>query len=120
MRSALGGFLRSSGLDVVDVASGELALAELKHHAARRFDAVITDLEMAGMDGFAVIEAVKKEDAKLPVFVWTYHEDSGLEERVRGAGARACVNKLRREELVRAMEAEGILLGRRSTDRSAA
>jgi len=120
MRSALGGFLRTSGMDVIDVASGELALAELKQLATRRFDAVITDLEMAGMDGFAVIGAVKKEDATMPVFVWTFHDDSELEQKVRAAGARACVNKLKREELLRAMETEGILLGRRGSDRSAA
>ncbi len=120
MRSALGGFLRSSGMDVIDVASGELALAEMKAQPGKRFDAVITDLEMGGMDGFAVIRAVEKEDAKMPVFVWTYHDDSELEEKVRAAGARACINKLKREELIRVMQVEGIILDRRSSDRSAA
>jgi two-component system chemotaxis sensor kinase CheA len=116
MRAALGGFLRSVGMDVVDVASGEQALTELRAHATR-FDAVITDLEMAGMDGFDVIRAVEAQDAKMPVFVWTYREDEELCARVRAAGARACIHKLKREALVEAMEHEGIVAG---CDRSAA
>lgn len=117
MRSALGGFLRSAGIDVVDVATGELALSELK---AQRFDAVVTDLEMAGMDGFAVIRAVTLEAPLLPVFVWTYREDEELEAKVRAAGARACVHKLRREDLVLAMQVAGIVPERPATDRRAA
>ncbi|MCX5746672.1 MAG: hybrid sensor histidine kinase/response regulator, partial [Proteobacteria bacterium] len=120
MRSALGGFLRASGMDVVDVASGELALTELKSAPGKRFDAVITDLEMEGMNGFDVIRAVAQVDDGMPVFVWTYHDDTDLEERVRAAGARACVNKLKREQLIGALQTEGILLDRRSSDRSAA
>jgi two-component system, chemotaxis family, sensor kinase CheA len=117
MRSALGGFLRASGMDVVDAASGEAALGELRvPHQTRKFDAVVTDMEMAGMDGIAVIGAVRKDHPDLPVFVWTYHDDPELGARVRKAGARACVNKLHREQLVEAMEAEGVLQHRRQTD----
>jgi two-component system chemotaxis sensor kinase CheA len=116
MRAALGGFLRAAGMDVLDAASGEAALAEIRTPQRRKFDAVITDLEMAGMDGFGVIEAVAREHPELPVFVWTYHDDPDLEARARAAGARACVNKLRREQLVQAMEAEGVLQQRRRSD----
>jgi hypothetical protein len=55
------------------------------------------------------------------VFVWTYHDDPELEARVTAAGARACIHKLRREELLRELDQAGVIRARRSTDaRSAA
>ncbi|MCC6751786.1 MAG: chemotaxis protein CheW [Deltaproteobacteria bacterium] len=113
MRAALTGYLRATGLEVVDVGSGEAALKALRAQQDHRFDAVVTDLEMPGVDGYTVLASAHKEHPTLPVFVWTRHDDPAMERRVMSAGARACVHKLRREELLEAFEAHGITAPRK-------
>jgi DNA-binding NtrC family response regulator len=81
-------------------------------------DAVITDLEMAGVSGFQVIEELHAERPKLPVFAWTFHEDPQVAVRATTAGARSCINKMKREELMKALAENGMSL-RRSTDQGA-
>ncbi len=49
--------------DVIDVADGAAALARLRDGGAG-FDAVITDIEMPIMNGFALLSAIKR-DARL-------------------------------------------------------
>ena len=116
MRAALGGYLRSCGIDVVDVASGGAALHELAPARSGSFDAVVTDLEMEGTDGYGVIAAAHRDRPALPVFVWTFHDDIAITERVMGAGAKACVNKLRREDLIEALKSQGIIGSRSAND----
>lgn len=118
MRAALTGYLRSAGLDVVDVPSGDAALRELRSKGG--YDAVVTDLEMPGTDGFGVIDAVRRERPELPVFVWTQLDDEETTSRVATTGVRACVSKLRREDLITAFEQAGVLARRRAGDGRAA
>lgn len=101
MRAAVSGFLRAAGLEVVEVASGAAALTQVR--GGTHFDAVVTDLEMQGVDGFGVLDAVKREQPAMPVFVWTRHDDPAVLQRARDAGAAACVNKGRRESLIAAL-----------------
>lgn len=108
MRSALTGYLRSCGYDVVDVASGESALRELRSPKAGPFDALVTDLEMPGIDGYEVISTVTGERPVLPVFAWTHHDEDEVAARAVGLGARACIHKLRREDLMSAFEKHGV------------
>ncbi len=115
MRTALASYLRTQGFDIVDVNSGDNALREVRAHGGR-FDAVVTDLEMAGLDGFGLIQTLRSELPQLPVFVWTYQDDLGVTERALTLGARACIHKLRREELITAMHQSGIGLKRRASD----
>lgn len=49
-------FLRGRGLDVVRVRDGRAALDAMR---ADRFDAAIIDVQMPGLDGFAVIDAAR-------------------------------------------------------------
>jgi two-component system chemotaxis sensor kinase CheA len=108
MRSAIAGFLRSSGFDVVDTATGEGALRELRAQHPGHFDCVVTDLEMEGVDGFAVLDAVKRERPLVPAVVWTYHDEPEIKDKALQAGARACLNKLDREELLSFLRTVGL------------
>ena len=62
--------LEANGFRVDAVSSGEAALAQL---ARVRPDAVLTDMQMAGMDGMALFRAIHARDPALPVIVLTAH-----------------------------------------------
>jgi two-component system response regulator GlrR len=62
--------LEASGFRVATVESGEAALASL---ALTRPDAVLTDMQMAGIDGMALFRAIHARDPALPVIVLTAH-----------------------------------------------
>ena len=62
--------LEANGFRVESVDSGEAALARL---AITRPDAVLTDMQMAGMDGMALFNAIRARDPALPVIVLTAH-----------------------------------------------
>ena len=114
MRASTGAWLRAEGIEVLEVPSGDAALEELRTGRNGRFDAVITDLEMEGTDGFGVIAALQRERSQLPVIAFTHRQDREAEDRARGVGARACVNKLHREQLLHALDEVGVPRARRS------
>ena len=62
-------------------------------HAAKRFDLILLDLQMAGMDGFAVMDELKTigADSYLPVIVITAQPAHKL--RALQAGAKDFINK---------------------------
>ncbi|MDP3544488.1 MAG: adenylate/guanylate cyclase domain-containing protein [Elusimicrobiota bacterium] len=62
-------------------------------HRAHRYDLILLDLQMPGMDGFAVMEDLKEleTDGYLPVLVLTAQPDHKL--RALNAGARDFVSK---------------------------
>jgi len=62
--------LEANGFRIEAVDSGEAALAQL---ALSRPDAVLTDMQMAGMDGMALFRAIHARDPALPVIVLTAH-----------------------------------------------
>ena len=62
--------LEANGFRVEAVDSGEAALAKL---ALARPDAVLTDMQMAGMDGMTLFRAIHARDPALPVIVLTAH-----------------------------------------------
>lgn len=62
--------LEAAGYGVTAVDSGERALAQL---AVSRPQAVVTDLQMGGMDGMALFEAIRSENPALPVIILTAH-----------------------------------------------
>jgi two-component system response regulator GlrR len=62
--------LEANGFRVEAVDSGEAAMA---HLALARPDAVLTDMQMGGMDGMALFRAIHARDPALPVIVLTAH-----------------------------------------------
>ena len=88
VRNALGG----SGYEVVEAADGVEAL-EQAH--LQRPDAIILDLHMPRLDGFGVIEALRREDefAAVPVMALTASAMVGDRERALAAGFTGYIAK---------------------------
>src|SRR5262245_10093648 len=59
---------RLGGFETLTVADGGAALETLAHES---IDCVILDLEMPGMDGFAVLRAMRERGLEVPVIVYT-------------------------------------------------
>jgi two-component system OmpR family response regulator len=93
--SSLAGFLseelRSQGFIVEQLSNGEAAVIALE--AKRRFDLLIVDLNLPGIDGIGVIRKVRPQQPKLPILVLTAR--SRVEDRVNAleSGADDCLNK---------------------------
>jgi two-component system, NtrC family, response regulator HydG len=68
MRDSVGSTLQRAGFSVVTADGGENALAAI---AARRPDAVVTDLRMPGLSGLDLLERIRQIDDELPVVVMT-------------------------------------------------
>ncbi len=62
--------LEANGFRIEAADSGEAALAQL---ALTRPDAVLTDMQMSGIDGMALFRAIHARDPSLPVIVLTAH-----------------------------------------------
>ena len=62
--------LEANGFRVEAVDSGEAALAQL---SLMRPDAVLTDMQLGGIDGMALFRAIHARDPALPVIVLTAH-----------------------------------------------
>ena len=62
--------LESNGFRVVAVESGESAMGQL---SVTRPDAILTDMQMSGMDGMALFNSIHARDPSLPVIVLTAH-----------------------------------------------
>ena len=77
------------GLEVVACADGASAQAAL---AAGGFALVMLDLEVPGLDSFAVIAAVKAS-GDVPVFVCSGRTDPHSRERAMANGAMAFISK---------------------------
>ncbi|MCH7549722.1 MAG: sigma-54-dependent Fis family transcriptional regulator, partial [Candidatus Krumholzibacteriota bacterium] len=60
--------LRKEGYEITAVDSGKKAIEEI-HRS--RFDVVLTDIKMSGMDGIEVLMEIKKVDPTLPVVIMT-------------------------------------------------
>jgi len=71
--------LSESGMECETAPDGETALELLR---ARRFDLVLLDVMLPGLQGWDVLEALRREGNTVPV-IWVTARDA-LEERVRG------------------------------------
>ena len=58
--------VRSSGLSAECVDSGEKALELLTQ---RRYDLILMDVNMQGMDGFACVEAIRRRGIRTPIMI---------------------------------------------------
>ncbi|MET0321730.1 MAG: EAL domain-containing protein [Duganella sp.] len=83
--------LKSTGYQAVSSTTDARAVAGL--HAAHRYDLIILDMQMPGMNGFEVMDALRplEADSWLPVLVVTAQPDHKL--RALEAGARDFLSK---------------------------
>ena len=84
--------LKKQGFRVLSASNGQEGLVQAKQHKP---DLVLLDVEMPGMDGFAVCEKLKQDAAlkDIPVIILTATEDPKLNERAFKAGAQITVLK---------------------------
>lgn len=116
MRAAISTYLRGEGVDVSNVPNGTALLYELRTQQSPHWDGVIVDVDIQGEDGLGVVAAVRDENQNLPIFIWTFCDNSAVEEKARELGVQGWVNKLEREQLIEALEAAGVLVRRRRSD----
>ncbi len=76
--------LQDAGYEVETVSGGEAAIEALRH---RPFALVITDLRMAGSDGFDVLDVARRLEPPVPVIIMTAFGavESAVEAMRRGA-----------------------------------
>ena len=85
VRRVLERHLEDAGYRVAAAGSGDAALALLR--AGERFDALVTDLQMPGLDGIGLLTEAKRLDAALPAVVITAHGsvETAVEAMRKGA-----------------------------------
>jgi two-component system C4-dicarboxylate transport response regulator DctD len=90
LRQSASEWLALSGFETETAASASAALVRL---ALKRFDALISDVRMPGMDGLALLDAALKTDPGLPVILLTGHGDIALAVEAMRAGAHDFLEK---------------------------
>jgi chemotaxis protein histidine kinase CheA/CheY-like chemotaxis protein len=88
VRRSLELLLSRAGFAVVQCGDGKEALQEL-HYSGRRFDLVISDIEMPRMDGFGLLAEIRAHPgtSQLPVVIVTTRESAGRHACTVGATA---------------------------------
>ena len=92
MRDMLKLTLAHHGFDVIQAVDGEDGIGVLAHEDV---DVVITDINMPKMDGYQVIEHLRKDRKydDTPILVLTTESDRDKKERARGLGATGFIVK---------------------------
>ena len=103
-RNMLTPVLKAAGYEVTAAGGAEEALALLK--GARRFDVVISDVEMPGMSGYELAQAVRAEprSANLTLIALSAVASEAMIERGRRAGFNDFVAKFDRQGLIAALK----------------
>jgi len=84
------GLLRRAGHEVVHAPHGLAALAEL---ACGGFDMALLDLDLPGLDGFALARLVRERGDALPMLAITARADAEAEPAARAAGMAGFLRK---------------------------
>ncbi len=76
--------LRKEGYRITTVNNGKKALERIR---SERFDVVLTDIKMSGMDGIEVLTEIKKIDPSIPVVIMTAYasQKTAIDAVNRGA-----------------------------------
>ena len=84
--------LTSAGFSVTEAVDGVDGLTKAK---AKRFDAIVTDLNMPNMDGLKMIEEMRRlpNQIGVPIVFLTTESDGELKNRAKAAGATAWLTK---------------------------
>ena len=92
VRSATQRVLEHAGLQVVTAADGDQAVA-IYTAQPDRFDVVILDLDMPGLDGEQVFHRLRELDPAVHVLISSGYLDRVREEALRGAGIDGILDK---------------------------
>jgi diguanylate cyclase (GGDEF)-like protein len=92
VRAMVAGYLRSAGFMVEEADNGVEALKRIDAH---QFDVIITDLRMPEMDGFGLLEAVKRRAVgpEVILLTGTHAQDMGSAIRALRLGAHDFLTK---------------------------
>ena len=90
MREVLTSLLSKRGHQCESASNGKEAL---KKAVQRRFDVVVTDLEMPEMDGLTLIGELNRCDFKIPVMVMTGRPEEDYRDRAMRSGASDYLRK---------------------------
>ena len=88
--------LESLGVSAESADSGPAALGMIKRRqeAGKRYDVVILDWKMAGMDGVETVRRIRSEiDENIPILLISAYEWSDIEETAREAGVNGFISK---------------------------
>ena len=90
--AVIAGLLQQQGHHACHVANGLLALAELERE---RYDAVLLDLDLPGVDGFQVARLIRQRETgrRLPIVAVTARTGEADEAQVRAAGMDGLLRK---------------------------
>jgi DNA-binding NtrC family response regulator len=82
--------LRMEGIRVETCDSAAAALERIE---ARDYDAIVSDIKMPGMDGLALLAAIKERRPSTPTLLITGHGEDDLAHRARESGAFDYISK---------------------------
>ena len=103
-RNMLTPVLKAAGYDVTAVAAPAEALALIRQ--GERFDVIVSDIEMPGMNGFELAQAIRAEGcgAAVPLIALSSTTSPATVERGRQAGFHEFVAKFDRQGLIAALK----------------
>jgi two-component system chemotaxis sensor kinase CheA len=102
-RALVAPVIRSAGLEVVQAGSGEEALEQLENGPV--FDLVVSDLEMPGIDGYALARRISTDPrwSRIPVIALSSHSEPSDVARCRAAGFARHVPKTEGDSIAHAI-----------------
>jgi len=80
------------GFEACEAESGQRAL-ELLRDGERRFDLVLLDLTMPGMDGFATFNAIRELRPDQPIVVFSGYSEQDAKQRFAGKNLNGFLQK---------------------------
>jgi FixJ family two-component response regulator len=90
VRLATGSLLRSANWQAMGYASADELLSDPKRG---KLSVVVADIEMPGMSGFGLVEAINQWKRPVPVILITAYATHDLVERARACGAAGFFSK---------------------------
>ena len=77
----------------LEIAEAEDGIQALKQIGAGRFDIVVLDYNMPGLNGVETLSEIKRQYPRVGVVIMSSVQDEGVAERARAAGAAAFLKK---------------------------
>jgi len=107
-RNMLVPVMKAAGYDVTAVGAADEALALVKK--GERFDVIVSDIDMPGMNGFELAEAIRADarSAQVPIIALSSMTSPASIERGRQAGFHDFVAKFDRQGLIAALKESAV------------